>query len=245
MCNKMLAILAALGLLILCAGCTKTVEIPYSSEEYSNGDWSLDELTEHLESLGFTDIKVEESTFFSYGNIDENATIITSVNVEDISSDSWFTEYRQFEKSEKLETYLKLCIYINKPIPVLTMDNCESYSALAHMEKDSLEKDEKKEEFLKTHHGDYLDIDGILTDWNEKFWYAAGVSFTVLTKESDWLDFSWEHVSIIDLKMTGDYHYTKFKAGLIGEGDHVRIRVKIDYSNEKPELIIDMFEVLK
>lgn len=241
--TQIIVFLLVLSLVVACTGCTTSVTMPYSSEEYENGSWELDELVEHFEELGFDQIDIDEHSMLDRENLDKNSKYITTVRIEDVSSDSWFTEYRDFDKGEEIGTYLEVKINVVTPIPVWSIDNCVELENIAKMDPGSAEQDDALKAFAEQHNGEYLEFYGLLTDWYDQFWYV-GVSFAVSVENSNEMTFSWNSIDLYDLGMTGEYHYENYKTGLISEGDRVRILSQIEYTSGEMNLRIETFEVI-
>ena len=224
-------------LLFVCAGCDAGVTIPYSSDEYENGEWTVEELVEHFKELGFTDIEIEEKTTF-----DESEVKIQVVVADD--SDSWFPAYRDFEKGETISTIRKIIIRATSLNPVLTVENSPEFADLVKMDSESPEKAERLSSFMQTHDGDYLEFDGTITSWYDEFFWTS-VSITVAVEDSDQMSFSWGTISLSELGMTGEYHYNKYHAGLITEGMKVHILAQIDYTEDGWALKIDSMQIIE
>ncbi len=223
---------------MICVGCSVSATIPHSSDEYENGDWSVEELVEHFEGLGFTDIKVEEKTTF-----DESEVKIQVIVAED--SDSWSPSYRDFEKGETISTLRKIIIRETALIPVITVDNCAEFAKIVEMDAEAPEKADLLSTFMQENDGEYLEFDGTITDWYDELWFSSGVSFTISVEDSGQLHFSWGSTSLIDLGMTGDYHHNKYKTGLITEGMKVHVLAKIDYADDDWSLEIDTLQIIE
>lgn len=224
-------------LLFICAGCDAGATIPHSSDEYENGEWSVEELVEHFEDLGFTDIKIEEKTTF-----DESEVKIQVLVADD--SDSWFPSYRDFEKGETISTMRKIIIRATSLIPVLTVDNNSDFAKLVNMDQASPEKPDLLSSFMQAHDGDYLEFNGTITNWSDEFFWTS-VSLTVAVEDSNQMSFSWGAISLSELDMTGAYDYNNYYAGLIKEGMKVHIIAKIDYAKDGWALEINSMDVIE
>ena len=64
--KKILFLFVLTMLLVVCTSCESatTITMPYSSEEYVNGEWTIEDLIKHFEDLGFSKVEV-------YGNSTE------------------------------------------------------------------------------------------------------------------------------------------------------------------------------
>lgn len=97
--------LLACILLTFLSGCsTLSVTMPYGSDEYVQGDWTVDELIAHFQDLGFTDIKT--SIFTTY---DKDKARICRVAIDDDIS-SWSPEYVDFKKGDDFSTMHRIFI---------------------------------------------------------------------------------------------------------------------------------------
>lgn len=226
-------------LLFLFVGCdTAAVSMPYGSEEYENGDWTVEELINHFEELGFSDINVTNELEI-FGN-DEIG--IYNVLIEDTSSDSLFTEYRTIEKGEEVGNWLKVKIETYTSVPLLTKDNSAEFAELIKMDAPIL--NETLMSFMDSHNGEYLEFDGTITDWyDDVFW--VGVSFTITVENSECLEFSWSTMDLSDLDLGGEYEYSKYKAGAISERMQVHMITKIVTSENEWHLEIESMQIVE
>lgn len=215
------------------------ITMPYDSSEYKNGEWTVESLVEHFETLGFTDIDVT-NVIDSFG---EAKVEIYNVNIEDSSSDSWFTEYKAFKKGEEFGSWLKIKIETHTFTPTLTVDNCAELAELVHT-KGSFVELEDKIAFMESHKNEYIEFEGTITDWYDEL-HWVGVSFTVSVEDSEYLSFSWETTSLIDLKMEGDYHYSNYKTGLISEGMKVHMIAQIVFADDEWQLEINIMNIIE
>ena len=214
------------------------IVMPYSCDEYENGEWTVDELVEHFEGLGFSDINVT-NVMESFG---EANVLIQNLTIEDPSSDAWYNRYRAFEKGEEFWSGRKIKIETHTYIPTLTVENCSDFAELIEMDEFS-GKIEAVQSFMESHKNEYIEFEGTITDWyDEMHW--VGVSFTVSAENSDYINFSWETTDLIDLKLEDDYHYTKYKTGLISAGMKVHMIAQIVYVDEEWHLEINVMEIL-
>ncbi len=204
---------------------TTEIEIttmPYNSNDYENGDWSLEEVVSHLEELGFEDIEVvkSESRYVSEENL--------QVLVEDFSSDSWFTEYKDFEQGEPLHTWRKVKIEVTIPIPVLTEENSPELVSNLAMRYGSDGDVALWESFMKEHNGEYIEFDGVVTDVYDEFWFASGISLSISFEEYEDIDFGWSGIEPNDIGYDND-----FSSGCLSEGTPAHCIVKIVYTDEE------------
>ena len=225
--NRVTFLLIIFCIILCCAGCASTIVMPYSSEEYENSGWTLKELTTHFEELGFTDVTVRKDT-----TRNEAYAGIYSVEIEE-DTDSLFAEYGDFEKGDDFLSTRELYIVYNDFIPTWAIDNCPELVELSQFEHGSDEWEKKQKAFMQSHSGEYIEFDGVITDWYDDYWYAGGVSFTISVEGYEQLKFSWDNIELSSLRLTEDYHYSNYKTGLICEGDRVHILAKINYSAQE------------
>lgn len=217
----------------------KEVSMPYSTQEYREMGWSVEELVNHFEELGFSEIKLDLIETF-----DETRAGNYLVNIEDTSANSWFTEYRKFEKGEVIRPSLKICISGYKVVPTLTVDNCDDFANLVNMDSDSSERSELIASFMQAHNGEYIEFDGLIIEWYDE-WFWNSVSLTIAVEGSEQTNFSWDTISLSDLGMTGNYHYNEYRVGLISEGMKTHVIAKIDWADNTWSLKIDSIEIIE
>ena len=228
-------LLVSISIILICVGCTMTVTMPYSSEEYKNGDWSVDELISHLEKLGFTDI----NTVNVFDTFDKGKAGINRVAIEDVTADSWFTEYKDFKKGDTLLTSLEVMVSAYRYIPTLTIENCPEFANLIQMEP-SENKNKELSSFKNSHVGEYIEFNGTISSWKDKNWYAGKHSFSVIVEDNDQTELSW-YVYMSELKLQGKYSHEKYTEGLIHEGMQTHMIVQIVRESDELNLkIIDM-----
>lgn len=235
--------LGCIFLSILCTSCTTEVAMPYSSEEYLEMNWPVDELISHFEELGFSDFETYITETF-----DEDEARIRRVAIEDTSSSSadGDLEHKEFEKNEKFGTYLEVLISGYRLIPTLTVDNCDELAELVQMDGESLEKGEKITAFMRKHGGEYLEFEGTITYWNDELFFASGVYLTVAVEDSPHTNFSWNSIGISELEIVGDPDYENgYISGMIEEGDKVHMYTKINNNAEGWKLEIISTEIIE
>ena len=123
------------------------------------------------------------------------------------------------------------------------MDNCSDFADFAKMENSSSQKSELVNSFMNSHNGEYIEFTGTITDWYDQM-HWVGVSFTVSVDGSNQTNFSWDTTDLIDLKLEGDYHYSKYTTGLITEGMKVHIIAKIVSIENEWNLEISEMEII-
>ena len=225
--SRIIGVILVLSILLLCCtGCSDVVvSMPYSTAEYIEMNWPVEELVAHFKELGFSRIKLD-----NYETFDENEARITCVNIEDFFSDSLFTDYKKFEKGEDYSTLLEIHISAYSLVPTLTVDNCSDFAEIVTMDSDSPEKAERIAAFMKEHNGEYLEFDGTITYWYDGLFWIS-VSMSVAVEDSDEMNFSWSTRHFSDLCLEG-YDINMYHEGLITEGMKVHIITKIEYTDE-------------
>lgn len=91
------------------------IEMPKSAEDYCGSEYTIDELTEYFEDLGFTNIR----TVACEPDEDKYRKNIFEIYIETglFSTDPW-------KAGEKYDADAEISIYYNEE-PLLTVDNCE------------------------------------------------------------------------------------------------------------------------
>ena len=229
--SKMIAfIIVLLILLIMCVGCTSSeITMPYSSEEYVNGGWTIEDLEKHFEDLGFTEIEIIGNT-----------TEITGIYAE--NDDSLF---ESFEKGAEISASHKIWIYTDfESTSPLTVANCPEFAKFVESGIESPENNEEWISFLESNSGKLLEFDGTITDWyDDLFW--VGVSFTIAIEDSEYMNFSESSIDLIELGLTGKYQYNKYHAGLIDEGMRVHVITKITQAEDGCNLELDSMQIIE
>ena len=82
-----------------------------------------------------------------------------------------------------------------------------------------------------------------INDWyDELFWVVIDFSISIVNSGTV---FSWDTIDLIDTKPEGEYHYNKYKSGLIGEGMRVNMIVKIVSTEDDWKLEIDTMKIME
>lgn len=233
MYRRILASVIAICIMLACTGCAAMITMPYSSQEYENSGWSVTELVSHFKDLGFQNINTTNIT----RTFDESLAGDYWVKIEDSSADSWFTEYRQFEKGESFTEKYEIYISGFDYTPTLNKDTSSAFSDLIDTDRTPQELENAVTAFMREHNGEYLEFDGVLTTWDdEHFW--VGIWFTVAVEGNTELAFSWEDISTLELEEAGSFSHTMYKQGVVCTGDQVHMVVKINSYNNGWELEI-------
>lgn len=236
--KKVAFVLFALIMVMVSCSCSVDfVEMPHNSEEYRNGNWSVDDLIKHFNDLGFYNIETEEAQY-SFG---EKNTEIYHVMIEDSSSNSLFTDYVKIEKGKEYGTYLKILIQTHNYIPTLRTDNCTEFADFLQLKNDT-DRNNAKNKFLNSHIGEYIEFYGTITDWNDEFFYIS-VSLSVSIGNSNQTIFKWDNVNFSELKLEG-YDFNSYSVGKIHENMEVHIIAKIVSADNQEKLEIETMEIL-
>ncbi len=227
--NKMIVFLIILpALLIMCVGCSSAITMPYSNEEYENGEWSIEELVNHFEELGFTEVEV-------VGYTNE----IIDVYAED--DDSLFGA---FEKGAEISASRKIRIFTGFEGATLTVDNCPELAEFIESGIDSTEKEAEWQSFLEAYNERTIEFDGTLTDWYDDFFWLS-VSFTIAVEDSEQMSFSQSSIDFGDLNLNSEYDINKYHVGLITEGMRVRVSTTISQSENGWYLKFDSMKIIE
>ena len=218
--QKLISFLIVIVLLITCTSCDIAATMPHGSEEYESGNWSVNELVEHFEELGFTDIKVEEKTTFEEEDVKLQVLI-----AED--STSWSPSYRSIEGGETIDLLRTIIIRETKLIPVLNATNCPEFAEFIENGKESSNNTQSWTTFLKENTGKALAFDGTISDWHDSFWWITGIDFTITIENSKHLNLSWNVDSLDGFGLPEEYDHENYYSGLITVGTQVHILAMI------------------
>ncbi len=205
--------------------------MPYGSSDYENGEWTVNELVTHLEELGFDsiDIMEDESRYVSKTSI--------NVSVEDVESDSWFTEYTDFIKGEPVRSWRDVKIEVTHPIPVMTLENSPELVDILPLRKGSEADVEQWKTFMKEHNGEYIQFSGTVIDvFDEVLW--VGISLDISFENYESIYFSFSNVSPNDIGYDNDYSY-----GCLPEGTPVYCVVRIVSSDDDCSYELDTLRI--
>lgn len=231
--NKQAVFLIILLLLLnLCSGCASAsipgITMPYSSEEYVNGEWTIEDLRKHFRDLGFKEIEVNGNTTKVIGVYAENDDSL----------------YDSFEKGMEIDSSRKIGIYTEfnfETTSTLSIANCPEFAELV---ESGIDSSEDWIAFLESHSGELLEFDGTITHWyDDMFW--IGVSFTIAIEDSSHLSFSKDTIDLIELGLTGEYHYDKYHVGLINEGMRVHVITEIKQTEDGWQLELDSMQIIE
>jgi len=140
------------------------ITMPYDSYDYTvGGDWTIDELVDHLEELGFT--KIETDTY----SLDEyKPRQIKSIEIDGEDS---FDQGKRFYSNDEVEI-----LYYNFDY-VLTPDNCEELNAFLSGESTDYMK------FAEEYDGRTVAFDAYVT-YAES--YMGGTSYIIEVSAGDY-----------------------------------------------------------
>lgn len=203
------------------ASCSTDIAMPYSSDEYRNGEWTADSLTEHFKELGFQNVKAssQASYFGDYSNE------IISVEIE-TDTDSIFTEYICFEKGDVFSSSDEIYINYYYTPEALTIDNCPELAEFLFGSKDDEPMDYMA--FAEKYDGRYVRFDACVSTY---LWGAATVVHVVAGDDEN----SDGHSIHISNPSLGE----NFGEG-ISEGQLVKVYGKIDASYSKYFKMLDI-----
>ncbi len=208
---------------LVCISCSsEEPTMPYSSNDYENGEWTLEEVLSNLKELGFDDIEVvtSKSRYVSEESL--------QVQVEDYSNESLFTVYKDFEQGEPVYSWREVKIEVTRPIPVLTEENFPGLANNLAMRYGSDDDVAEWKSFMKAHNGEYIEFDGFVTDVYDEFWYASGISLSISFEEYEDINFYWSDISPNNIGYDNDYSY-----GCLPKGTLAHCVVKIVYTEEE------------
>lgn len=145
-------------LLFVCtcfSGCSKAdafeITMPYSSYQYENGVWTIDELVTHLKELGFTDIETEEYTPKGYEDDEIYRLVIDNARFgfdihEDFASDA----------------EVKIGYYVLEPN--LTTITCKELDSIFSTPPSETDRTRMLSDFVKKYEGKYMEFDATITE---------------------------------------------------------------------------------
>lgn len=126
-----------------------------SSESYEKGDWTLETLTEHFKTLGFTNIKSVPC--------DPDDDKFERNIFQLVIKKGWFNT-SSWEKDEELDKNNEITIYYNES-PMLTIENCEDLKKVLDGTTNSVY------DFIEKYDGQYVTFEAVvcehLTYWGE------------------------------------------------------------------------------
>ena len=126
----------------------------------------------------------------------------------------------------------------------ITVDNCPE---LEKFVKEGIETPESKSawiSFLEAHKGEVVEFDGTITEWYDEAWWSS-ISFDIAIEGSDCMSFSKSCVALIELGMTGEYHYKNYHLGLIQEGMGVHVIAQITETENGWDLELDSMQIVE
>ena len=219
-------ILVAFVISVLSGCFPSEIEMPYGSDDYKNGEWTAESLIEHFKELGFSNFE----TFF-IETYDEDEVKIYRVAVENSAGSVQDEEYKDFTKGEKLNTWDTIYISANTLIPSLTLQNCSDFADVVQLGEEATEKNSQLDSFMQAHGGEYIKIDGVVTEWNDNYWWIASqiLNFSIAIEEFPQTEFSWEMTWVTDLniEIPGEIGYADYYTGLVSEGQRVHLIAEI------------------
>lgn len=235
--NRTICMFVIIILLVCCTSCSSGVTMPHGSREYTANEWTLSEMEEHFDELGFSEVYSHE--------IDTYDTELAGRYVVYICDDSESedAEYQEYEAGDVFSASSR--VSIKKYSLIITANNCPEFKELLGMDSNSSEWVDQWTSFKENHIGDCLEFDGVLTHWYDNSWYISGVSFTLSVEGSKNLEFHGSDMDLSDLGTKGEYRYDKYHLGLINEGDRVRVLARIKRNENVATIDYESFEIIK
>lgn len=133
---------------------------------------------------------------------------------------------------------------LEEPTP-LTIDNCPEFLELVENGIDTSESSATWSSFLESHCGDTLEFDGTISYWYDDLFFTGGVSFTIAIEDSEHMSLSWHNIALIELGMTGEYHYRKYYSGLIREGMRTHVIAEITQTDDGCTLELTSMQIIE
>lgn len=211
-------------LLFLCTSCSLNIEkipMPYGTDDYDNGEWTLEKVTENLNEQGFDEIEIVE---YESRGLDRERI---KVKIEDYSNGSLLTEYKSFKKGELFYTYEKIKIEVYKPIPVLNINNCPELGVILS-EWSDLEGDVSVwKPFMEEHNGEYIEFNGKIVDCFDEFYYITDLTLTISFENYENITFCWDGISTNEVGYQNNY-----SVGCIEKNTPVHVVAKITCTDD-------------
>ena len=148
-------------------------------------------------------------------------------------------------KGEEIDSSRRISIEVSfESVLPLTIENCSEFAEFVESGIDSSESRTAWTSFLETHEGELLEFDGTITDWYDDFFWSS-ISFSISIEDSEQMSFSKSTIDLIELGMTGEYHYNNYHAGLITEGMRVHVITKIKKAEDGWGLEIVSMQIIE
>jgi len=192
------------------------IVMPYSSADYCGEDWTLEELTEHLKELGFTNIVATPCD-----PDDDNYKI----NIRELYIETGLFSTDPWEAGEEYKADAEISIYYNE-FPLLTVENCPDLVTVL------TSKEMSYMSFANSYDGRYVEFDAYVTS---HITYDGGTSHIIDvtggnydgTKDLEHYDESYYDGLIIRI---GDRTWGNSINESVEPGDNVKVSGRIDAS---------------
>lgn len=226
---------------------------PSASSAMHGRDYT--DVIETFEKRGFTNIKTERIEDLVFGFLVEDGEVeeVSVGGDVDYDVDKWVpadTEviiyYHTFPADDKDVSNKEGTdnIKAEDTKTPLTVDNCPE---LEKFVKEGIETPENESawiSFLEAHKEEVVEFDGTITDWYDEAWWSS-ISFDIAIEDSDCMSFSKSCVGLIELGMTGEYHYKNYHLGLIQEGMRVHVIAQITETGNGWDLELDSMQIIQ
>ena len=193
------------------SGCSKTdafeITMPYASYQYENGAWTIEELTSHLQELGFSDIETEEYTPTGYEDDEIYRIVIDNARFG-------FDIHETFNSDAEV----KIGYYVLEPN--LTTVTCKELDYIFSAPPNEMDKAQILSAFVKEYEGKYMEFDATIT---ESFSDVKDTQYFIALSAGDYASdknvlFWINGTSFSGLGITNDYFDEYVK---VGEKVHV------------------------
>ncbi len=197
------------------------IEMPYDSEDYKH--WTLEETTEQLKNLGFTNIKTYPC------EPDDNRY---EENIFDIQIDSGLFSSDPWNAGESYYPDSEISIYYNEA-PLLNVDNCpDLVTILTSQDMDYLT-------FAEKYDGKYVEFDAYVTTIT-KYEHIIQVTGGKYDGKTELGHYDQEYYKGLIIQI-GDRSWDCYINPDLEEGDNVTVsgRIDADYSHYFDQLYIE------
>lgn len=192
------------------------VAMPNSLDDYLELNWTIEEFTQHLEDLGFTNIR----SVACESDDDNYKSNIFEVSIEDgwSSVESW-------EVGDSFESDAEISVFYNET-PMLTIENCPDLKTVL------TSRDMETDDFCEKYDGRYVEFNAFVTSHET---YDGGASHTINVSGGDYdntisvdeFDPSVTNGAVIRI---GDRTWDNSIDQSVSIGDNVYVSGKIDSS---------------
>lgn len=203
---------------------------------------------------GFTNIKIEQIADLIAGSSMENGEVekVSVGGNVDYDVDKWVpadTEviiyYHTFSDDEDAASSKNASDNENNDLSTaLTIDNCPEFEKIVRKGIETTEDKDAWISFLKSNNGRIVEFAGTITDWYDDIWWVS-ISFDIAIEDSEYMSFSKSGVDLIELGMTGEYHYNNYHFGLIQEGMRVHVVAEIAETEDGWGLELDSMQIIE